>query len=443
MKVPLAIFFAALLASCGGGESPAPVSTAPLIFRLASPVSGDTETALHLYQALYGKAPSYTQLNTFKSQIAANGPVAWVNASAGSFSNLSNTAFASLVLNNISVTPTTLTATTSFGTPQQAYDSLLAGFADYLNFVGTGNRGVVAAQVAKIISGLEVDTQFGVYGGAAVALNKQIAANVGYSTNPANLTDSVVQPAAPTNTTTYNECIDPATSTLPTGFTSKLVFTYTGSLTGDQTVDTVIDGPGFTFEGQSAIQATNTTTGSNTTSVAGSSVTATTSTKIRTYQQIGTNGLTKTLGALIDVTITTSIPSFPGLPSLPSTITNNSSITVYNPADENIEYTLALGSSLNKTTSQTTTITSGAGANVPTATTGTLRHTFEAKESITLASGKSYNTCRYKTSNVDGSNPTTSWLIVGKGVPARSQSIANGQTQTIELKSGTYNGTAL
>lgn len=54
MKILLAIVFAGLLASCGGGEPQAPSANVPLPFRLASPVSGDTETALHLYQALYG-----------------------------------------------------------------------------------------------------------------------------------------------------------------------------------------------------------------------------------------------------------------------------------------------------------------------------------------------------------------------------------------------------
>lgn len=160
---------------------------APLPFRLASPVSGDPEVALHLYQALYGRAPGYTQFSTFKSQISAYGAASWANSTAAPFSSLSNTAFATLVLNNISITPTSLTATTVFGTSKQAYDGLLAGFVDYLNLVGVASRGVVAAQLTKIISNLEVDTQFGVYRPAAIALNRQIGANSTYSANPNNL----------------------------------------------------------------------------------------------------------------------------------------------------------------------------------------------------------------------------------------------------------------
>jgi subtilisin family serine protease len=155
-------------------------------------VSGDTEIALHVYQALYGKAPGFEQLNTLKGQITASGAGAWANYMAANFSALSNEDFAAQVLKNISVTPTTLTATTTFGSAQQAYDGLLGGFKEYLGHVGPSYRGIVAAQLAKIISNLEVDTQFGVYGGAALALNKQVGANLAYSTNAANVNDSVV-----------------------------------------------------------------------------------------------------------------------------------------------------------------------------------------------------------------------------------------------------------
>ncbi len=192
MKYLLAVFCAVLLAACGGGEPPLATVTAPLPFRLVSPVSDEPEVALHLYQALYGKAPSYTQLNTFKSQIKAGGAVAWANSTASSLNNLSNVAFAALVLNNISITATSLTGTTLYGTPQQAYDGLLGGFVEYLNYVGIANRGVVAAQLAEIISNLEVDTQFGVYGAAAVSFNHQTEANLAYASDATHTVDGVV-----------------------------------------------------------------------------------------------------------------------------------------------------------------------------------------------------------------------------------------------------------
>lgn len=249
-------------------------------------------------------------------------------------------------------------------------------------------------------------------------------------------------PVDPPPSAGLNECIDPAASSLPTGFRLNLVFTYTGSVIGgDQTVESVIDGPA-TFEGQSAIQVTSTTTGTNTVNAGGFSVTTTISTKVRTYEQKGNNGLVKTLGLLTDATTTTTSPPIGGV-TLPPTSFTTSSKTLFTPPTENIEYTLALGKSLDKTTTQTSTVTAGPGAGAPITTTGTTRFTFEAKESIALANGKTYSACRYKTSNVDGTGASTTWFLVGKGVPLRTQSIVDGKTQTIEMKSGSYNGTPL
>lgn len=203
MNYLLTILFAVLLASCGGGEKTATRSSLPQTVRPAALANSDNETPLHLYQALYGKAPSFSQLETFKSQITAIGSVGWANQTASSFNNLSTSEFAAKVLNNISITPTTLTPTAQFGSALQAFNGLLDAFVQYLNLVGASNRGVVAMQLTKIISNLEVDTQFGVYGAAAVALNKQIVANSVYSLNPNSVSDSVVA-VGPTLSCTSN-----------------------------------------------------------------------------------------------------------------------------------------------------------------------------------------------------------------------------------------------
>lgn len=188
----LALLAVLFISACGGGAAPTATVSVPTPSRLASTVSGDTEIAMHLYHALHGKAPGFEQLRTFKSQIAANGAAAWANSLAAEKSALSNTEFAGLVLFNIGVTHKNLTGTTAFGSPLQAYFGLLGGFVQYLDLVGPANRGVVAAQLTKIISNLEVDSQFGVYGVAATALNKQITANYAYSNDPKNTTDGVV-----------------------------------------------------------------------------------------------------------------------------------------------------------------------------------------------------------------------------------------------------------
>ncbi|WP_088280338.1 hypothetical protein [Ideonella sp. A 288] len=227
-----------------------------------------------------------------------------------------------------------------------------------------------------------------------------------------------------------NECIDPAAASLPTGFRVELVYTYTGVITGDQTVQSVILGPG-TFEGQSAIEVKSTTSGTNT--IEGFPVTTTT--EVRTFEQAATNGLTRTLGSNIESTQTFSVPGIPSLGSSKSKI-------VYNPATLNTEFTLKVGESLTKTEAFTTTIFTPVPGS--TSATGSNRYTFETKESITLSNGKRFDTCRYRMTSLPDNTSTLTWLIVGKGVMVKSTgAVKDGGTQTIELKSGQYNGQQL
>ena len=194
MRFLAALFCSVILCACGGGDPPIAAITAstPQPVRAASVLTGGNRVAVHVYQALYGQAPSNVQLSSFLAQIGSGDGFAWANSMASSFSNLSNTALSTLVLNNVSITATSLTGTATFGTPLQAYSSLQGALADYFGSVGVGNRGIVIVQLSEIISNLEVDTQFGVYGGAAIAFNKQVDANYTYSSNAANLVAAAV-----------------------------------------------------------------------------------------------------------------------------------------------------------------------------------------------------------------------------------------------------------
>ena len=192
----LAIFFCSLaLIACGGGVGDLPVAAikaVPQPVRAASVVTGGNKVAVHVYQALYGQAPSNVQLSSFLAQIGTGDGFTWASSIASNFNNLSDSALSTLVLNNINITPTSLTATATFGTSLQAYTALQRALADYFGSVGIGNRGIVIVQLAEIMSNLEVDTQFGVYGGAAIAFNKQVAANYTYGSNAANLAAAAV-----------------------------------------------------------------------------------------------------------------------------------------------------------------------------------------------------------------------------------------------------------
>lgn len=238
-----------------------------------------------------------------------------------------------------------------------------------------------------------------------------------------------------------NDCTLPASQVLVAGSRIDAVYVYNGMITGEQTVQSVVDGPG-TFRGQSATQTTSTTTGSNTVSQGGFNITTTITTRTRSYSQAAANGLTRTLGALIEATTTTQLPSLPGLPPLPGTSTTVTSETYYTPPSENTEFTLSLGQSLTKNENITTTVTGGPGSGSPLSSTGSTTYTFEARESVTVPAG-TFNSCRYRIASPADNSTQLSWFIVGKGVMAKSQQTSTAGTQTIELKSGTLNGQRL
>ena len=202
MKFFALVLSSLLLASCGGGDTQivaaTPAKTLAAIFphpvRSASTVSGSAEIAIHTYQALYGQAPGYAQLTEYRNQIGASDGFVWAASMTASFNGRSDSDFSTLILNNMSLTPTSLTTTTLFGTGRQAYDALQAALADYLRAAGIANRGTVLVQMAELLSNMEVDTTFGVYGAAATSFNKQASANLAYSTNTANAVASVVVP---------------------------------------------------------------------------------------------------------------------------------------------------------------------------------------------------------------------------------------------------------
>jgi hypothetical protein len=212
---------------------------------------------------------------------------------------------------------------------------------------------------------------------------------------------------------------------LPTGLRVALVYAYGSSATEELAIDTVIDGPA-SFESQSLIQTTATTTLSLT--IAG--MASTTTAVSRSYQQ-SSAGVITNYGDLVTSTTISGGLALPG----------SATKIVFTPPFADRSYTLSLGQSVTQTQTTVTTVTAPTpGAPVTQTTTGTI--TYAADETITVR-GKSYSTCRYEKTDDDGAR-TTTWYLVGKGVGVKLVSTApGGATQTTELKSGTYNGSPL
>ena len=231
-----------------------------------------------------------------------------------------------------------------------------------------------------------------------------------------------------------NQCVDPIAANPPAGFRLHLVYDLSGIATGEQVSDSVVDGTA-SFEGQNATQTT--TNSSFSILVPGLTTPNITTTKAKEYTQPSTTtpGLFKTLGSIDEDTMASLTV---GGVTVPGTTTISK--TVYTPPYENLEYTLQVGQSI--TFNDTHVITGIQPVSAPTTSSIRSTYTFEAVETITVL-GRSYNTCRYRISET-GSEFLLTWLIVGKGVPAKLQSGTASDFTLLQLKPGsTYNGAAL
>jgi hypothetical protein len=221
-----------------------------------------------------------------------------------------------------------------------------------------------------------------------------------------------------------NGCTIPASQALQTGNSYRAVyvnsqFSPTAS-SGEYTLEGVVNGPA-TFQGQSAIQTTNT--------VSGFQLGEMVNTNVKTFQQVGDNELLKTLGTEFD-------SSFSGF--------NISVRTVTAPAWLNSEYTLSIGQSITKTETSTQTYISSPIPLPPQTSTTTSTHKYEARETISVQ-GRSWDTCRYRVTTAGSDTADLLWVIYGKGFMARQEAYNGAGTllNRSELKTATMNGSSL
>ena len=240
--------------------------------------------------------------------------------------------------------------------------------------------------------------------------------------------DCAVTPPA-SGSTTYNECVDPAAMTLPTGFNTRLVNTWVGLITGEETVKYLIEGRA-TFEGQSAVKSKRTMTGSQT--ILG--VSQAVNSRGWTYEKVQSNGLIVMLGAESEFDtagFSANGYTFAGF--------TTASKTVYSPAVEEREFTLKVGESVTVAHKGSN---SNSGGPLPPSTVPfdySVTYTYVARETVPV-SGRNFDTCKYTIKASDSSIPVTFWFLVGKGIPVKSESTSSAGIQQVLFKSGTYNG---
>lgn len=214
------------------------------------------------------------------------------------------------------------------------------------------------------------------------------------------------------------------------GSTVRVVYDYSGIITGQQTVVSTI-GSITTFEGSSARESTTTTTGTNTIS----GVSAAIDTEVKSYQNAAANGETTQFGVLVRATT----------PAGGFSLTTNSK-TVFSPPWVDRRFTMTAGQTLVQTYAGTTT-TSTSIPGVPAAPVAsnvsvsqTVR--FIGIESVTVPAG-TFQACKFEEfATATPAEVTTTWLAPVNGVMVRTSTTTAQGSQTIAARTLLINGAA-
>jgi len=162
---------------------------------------------LNVYQALYGKAPSYALFADYKATVSSSSTATFAQQLASGFKSLTGPEFANLVLSNLGINDPVLA--TAFG-------QLLDGY-------GLASRGQILVNMTSLLAGLENDAK---YGAVAKSFNAATDANFAYASSPANTVPS--SPNTITADPTYTITTSPDTASA-NKFTSIPAYTPGGN----------------------------------------------------------------------------------------------------------------------------------------------------------------------------------------------------------------------
>ena len=176
----------AAVSACGGGSEPVATPIVPTMkvsvpfpAKKAATVTGGNGVVIHMYQALYGMAPSNALLLDYAFQ-SNNDASTFAGNLTDRFAATSHADLAKLVLDNLGVTATTVPAINAKGESEYALllDAVKQLFAAYPTM-----RGQVILNMTNLLAVLESDIT---YGKAAAAYNGQARSNLAFSSNAAN-----------------------------------------------------------------------------------------------------------------------------------------------------------------------------------------------------------------------------------------------------------------
>ena len=163
----------ATIAACGGANEPNASPPTPSIKAIVpapakktTTVKGGNGVVIHMYQALYGMAPSNALLIDYAFQ-ANNDTSLFAKNLTDRFATSNHADLAKQVLDNIGVTATTVPAVNAKS--ESEYTLLLDAVTQIFGLFPT-MRGQVILNMTNLLAGLEGDAT---YGGAAIAYNKQ------------------------------------------------------------------------------------------------------------------------------------------------------------------------------------------------------------------------------------------------------------------------------
>lgn len=224
---------------------------------------------------------------------------------------------------------------------------------------------------------------------------------------------------------TANGCFDLALFDTQ-GTHLEVAYSYSGSMTGTQVMDTTVGGL-TTFEGYQARETTTLVSanhdGMSSNSTTRSYILRTGDAEVTHYGTIGTYSST-----MQGVTYSSTIR------------------TVMSPPYVDPQYSLAIGASVTSTHSGfSTTTTSMTGAPDQTHASpfsSTMTTKYVGQESVTVPAG-TFNTCKFEVTTSGSTDVSTSWFIAGKGIHVKSSYSYNSTVSVIQAVSVKLNGVPL